>query len=334
MVRYLELEEKQKVLPLYQKCFDDTEEYCNYYFEKRLPQNEVAVEEDKGMIHLIPKKINQQETCHYLYAVATSPDFRKQGVMGRILKKVLQDLYKKGESFTYLIPSSEENAQIYRKYGFSRVMDKKVLKPEESRKKDLAQVTMRSAVKRDIEVLVPFAQSTMERKYTIYISKDRKYFEDIFELMEIEGGDITIYEKDGDILGYRIGFEDDVLEEVLDDSIKEYAWEGEMRKPYTMARVLNISHMLKTLETKTHGHVYVQITDPVIEANNGMFLWEFGLQKFTGGSLWQRVEDSGNCLARVCVSVEDFSAHIMGYKKVENLPEMNVKQGFFIPDYV
>ncbi len=349
MVRYLEQAEKQNIRPLYQTCFDDTEEYCNYYFEKRMPQNEVAVcevlvsewevEQEispkqmiyKGMIHLIPKTVaisgKFMMQCHYLYAVATAPEFRKQGVMGKILKKVMYDLYAHGEFFTYLIPSSEENAQIYRKYGFARVMDKPMLKTKEFRKDIFPEVKIRCAQKEDIVALSEFAQQKMAERYTIYISKNCKYFETMQELMAVEGGEITIYESDGKIFGYRIGSEDEVIEEVLDASISELAWESSECTPYTMARILNISGMLKHAIVKNSGYIYIEVIDLVIEENNGVFLWEYG----DCGCRWTKAE---NQKPEVTVTIEELMAHLTGYKKIARLPEMNVKQGFYINDYV
>lgn len=335
MVRYLEQSEKQKIRPLYQACFDDMEEYCDYYFEKRLPQNEVAVcEKDTsftGMIHLIPKTIGIGHEfitqCHYLYAVATAPEFRKQGVMGQILRRVLWDLHNAGELFTYLIPSSEENAQIYRKYGFARVMNKHTLKDTNVRMNRLPGIRSYRAKREDIPALSAFAQRKMAENYAIYISKNIHYFEKMMELMEIEDGEITIFEKEGSILGYRIGSEDDVLEEVLEPEISALAWESSESEPYTMARVLKIPKMLERVSTTVSGHIYIEVMDSVIEENNGVFLWEYG----AGGCCWRKVE---NQKAEIHISVEAFTAHLMGYKRIERLPEMDVKQGFYMNDYV
>ena len=326
MIRYLEQNEKQTICSLYQKCFDDSEEYCEYYFNRRLPQNQVAVCENKGMIHLIPKTIvaEKETEVSYLYAVATTPEHRKQGVMGKIMKHVLLDLYKKGDAFTYLIPSSEENAQIYQRYGFATVMNKKEVSVKVHFREN---VSMRKASREDLEDLVRFSQISLAQRYAIYIRKDFRYFENLMELMDVEGGQITVYEKDGRICGYRVGFGDDIIEEVLDDSIQEFSWESENGKPYTMARILNIPKMLELVKTKEKGHIYIEVTDSVIEQNNGVYLWRFGEM----GHDWARAE---NQKPEVCVSIEEFTGHVMGYLPLEGLPKMDVKQGFFIQEYV
>jgi len=269
--------------------------------------------------------------CHYLYAVATAPEFRKQGVMGQILRKVIQDLYEDGEVFTYLIPSSEKNAQIYRKYGFARVMNKYTLKSHLLRKDSLSDIRSYSARREDIPALSEFAQRKMAENFAIYICKNSNYFEKMLELMEIDEGEITIFEKEGNICGYRVGSEDDVLEEVLDDTVRELALESSESNPYTMARVLNIPKMLEYVSTIASGHIYIEVMDSVIEENNGVFLWTYGVQGNVRSHHWEKVEQQKS---EVKVSVEDFTAHLMGYKKIEHLPEMDVKHGFYINDYV
>ena len=46
MVRLLENNEKTKIRDLYEHCFEeDTKEFVDYYFDKRIRENEVVVNE-------------------------------------------------------------------------------------------------------------------------------------------------------------------------------------------------------------------------------------------------------------------------------------------------
>lgn len=101
MIRYLEDREKLNIVPLYEKCFDDTEAYRRYYFEEILPENHVAVYEEqgeiKGMIQLIPKSVNvrkHRSHCLYIYGVATEETYRRQGVITELFHAVLKDSTK------------------------------------------------------------------------------------------------------------------------------------------------------------------------------------------------------------------------------------------------
>lgn len=333
MIRYLEDREKLNIVPLYESCFNDTEEYKKYYFEEILPENHVAVcEEDgeiKGMLHLIPKSVTMgkiKNHSFYIYGVATDEKYRKQGVMTEIMDSVLNDLYQNNEFLTYLIPESPEKSEIYRKFGFDYVMDKPVLKSEELRKKPTHSLVLRKADHSDLARLAIFAESTMEERYGLFLSKDREYFKNIFSLMDAEGGRVELYFENKIVLGYRIGFDDEVIEEVLDDSIQSMSWEGSETSPYAMARILNVKNMLRLIGTSQVGSIVVSLSDPVIKDNNGTFFMKYERNRIE----WERTEKKPD----LQLTIGEFSAHVFGYKHIDGLPKMNMKNGFFINDYL
>ena len=67
-------------------------------------------------------------------------------------------MYEDMEAFTYLIPSDETNAMIYRKLGFEYVMDKELQKKEEARKKPSHSLILRKAEPSDFPRLAIFAE--------------------------------------------------------------------------------------------------------------------------------------------------------------------------------
>ena len=94
MVRLLENNEKTKIRDLYEHCFEeDTKEFVDYYFDKRIRENEVVVNEKDGeivsAIHLIPKDAvvgNLKTNVTYIYAVATWEKYRKKGYIKEIFQ--------------------------------------------------------------------------------------------------------------------------------------------------------------------------------------------------------------------------------------------------------
>jgi predicted acetyltransferase len=84
------------------------------------------------MLHLNPYKlsVNGTETDAYYYvAVATKTECRHQGMMRKLLKKSLNDIYEEGHPFTYLMPA---NRAIYEPFDFRIVyQQKKVELPKE-----------------------------------------------------------------------------------------------------------------------------------------------------------------------------------------------------------
>jgi len=333
MIRYLEDDEKNKIIPLYEATFDDEEKYKEYFFQEILPDNFVAVcqedEEIRGMIHLIPKSIrigNAKESCLYIYGVATMEKYRNQGIMKMMLDSVLNDLYDSMECFTYLIPSSEMNALIYKKYGFGYVMDKKSIKEKEHRWKPTNSVIQRRAEKKDLGRLAIFAEDYMKKHYSVYIPKTKEYFKNLFSLMKVENGRLDLFFEGNIILGYRAGFEDEVVEEVVDESIHSISWLSNNQKPYVMARIVNASKLLELVGTEESGSVVLKLNDPIIKSNDGVFLWTYGNKNY-------KFEKTDN-IPDVEVTVEELATHVFGYREHPKLPKMKNKKGLFINDYV
>lgn len=338
MIRYLEKNEKQNIRPLYEQCFDDTVQYTDYYFEKRLPNNLVAVNEVEGKtvsaVHLIPKTaiVGKLKTnIMYLYGIGTDIEYRYKGIMNETLNYVIRDMFDDMEAFTYLIPANEQIAEIYRKLGFEYVMDKPKMKMADQIKKPTHSLISRRAEKADLVKLSIFAQSSVEKKYCVTLSKDIEYFRKIRELIEIEGGYIDIYVENKVIVGYRIWLDDEILEEVLDPSIQTMSWQDTKCSPYLMARVLNIRKTLRLLGFKGFGQKIMKLTDPVIEENNGYFKLTYDhanvkLDKLDESSLTQEPE--------LDITIGELTAHIFGYNIIEGLPQVCEKGSFFINDYL
>ena len=334
MIRFLEDREKLNITPLYEETFvEDTPEYREYFYEEIVPNNQIAVdiegEEIRSMVSLIPKSImigKAKGHCYYIYGVATREKYRKKGLMKNLMTEVIQSLHKNGELFTYLIPSNADKANIYSKMGFEYVMNKSSNKIEELRKKPTHSLVMRKADYSDISRLAIFAQSMMNERYGIYLTKDKEYFKNIFSLMEAEGGRIDIYFENKIILGYRIGFGDEIIEEVLDESIEELSYVKNNPKPFAMARILDIKGVLANLPTVQKGNVVVEVKDDIIEENNGVFLWRYG----KGVQNFERTKSE----PEVKVTIGELTAHVFGYRDHTGLPKMVPNNGFFINDYV
>lgn len=358
--------EKKDIIPIYEDIFDDSDAYVNYFHNEVLPGSEVfaCIVNDgiTGVLCLIPKNVsvgNQKMLCHYIYGVATKTEWRRQGVMSCIIKNAINHLYLSGmgDYFTYLIPSPVSNAEIYEKYGFGAVMDKSCdshidmdVNTNINTDVDIDinihfqnnysnTVFKKRAEYSDAKRLSQFAEAYVSKIYGVYLTKDRHYFEKMFMLMEAEGGGVDIYFVDGNIVGYRIGFDDETVEEVFDYEEEDTAEEAEDKtangsvngfvneiRPYVMARIINIRKMMELMCAAEEGEVTVRVEDSVIDDNNGTYLWRYGKNV----SVFERT----SLESKVKVSIGELASHIFGYKAVAGLPEMNVKNGVFINDYI
>lgn len=340
MIRYLEEQEKLNIRELYEQCFEeDTKAYTNYYFNKRLTDAYVAVNEENDIfvsaLHLIPKNIiigNIKSRIYYIYGVCTNILYRNKGYMKKMFSQVLEDMYQDKEPFTYLIPSNEENAEIYKSLGFSYVMNKKRTKEEGQRRKPTHSLISRKVEKSDLVRLSIFAQTCTEKYYDITLCRDVEYFKKMMELLEVEGGYIEIYIENKVIVGYRIWLDDEVLEEVLDESIRStMSWLDQKDKPYIMARIVNLKNMVRRMNIYGAGTAYVRITDPIVKENNGLFLISFQKGVMTLDKL---SNDSETPKETIDLTIGELTAHIFGYKIIEGLPEFCSENSFYINDYV
>lgn len=125
-IRYLEQREKQTSRALYEAAFpEDSKEFIDYYYEWKTKDNEVIVMEGAGndrafhvMIHLNPYELkiygNTREVP-YIVAVATDVRYRRQGKMGQVMERALQDMEHNQIPFTFLLPA---DPAYYRGQGF------------------------------------------------------------------------------------------------------------------------------------------------------------------------------------------------------------------------
>ena len=122
-VRRLEQAEHGLTRPLYEEVFsEDSKRFIDYYYTEKTKDNQIYVAEEDGgiqaMLHLNPYELNVNGTkkkANYIVAVATRESYRGRGFMKALLETALKDMYREGESFTYLMPAAEA---IYTPYGF------------------------------------------------------------------------------------------------------------------------------------------------------------------------------------------------------------------------
>lgn len=338
MIRLLENQEKQKTRPLYEHCFkEDTKEYIDYYYNQLIRENEVMVNEQDGetvsAVHLIPKQVitgNVKTGIIYIYAVGTWEKYRNRGYITEIFQTIIKRMYDNMDTFTYLIPSSEENAEIYRKYGFEYVMDKYEIVEAEHRRKPSHSIITRKAENSDLVKLSIFAQQTVYNNHSVSLSKDVEYFRKIKKITEIEGGTIDIFVNNKVIVGYRIIIDNDIFEEVLDSSIQNLSWLGKKKKPYAMARIINIRKILRQFAFKDFKERKIKIKDLVIKENEGYFKMKY----YHGSVKLEKCNKDNIGKVDFDVTIGELGAHIFGYKKIPGFPTVCREDSFFINDYV
>lgn len=118
---------------LWKDAFGDSDAYIEYYFSNVAAENKIFTAKYNGqiisMIHLNPYPLvyNDGKTVNviqggYIVGVATRSEWRRRGIMSRLMKEVLSYAENHGYALVYLMP---ENEAYYKHLGFCR-MEKSV----------------------------------------------------------------------------------------------------------------------------------------------------------------------------------------------------------------
>ncbi len=216
-IRYLENCEKNRIRELYDKIFNDSYEFTEYYF-KNIWKNDVLVLEEEGnilsMLQLVKKRVvydGEVMDVHYIYAVATDEKYRGKGYMDKLMNKALEDVKKKGEPFVYLTPT---NSEVYLKYGFEVVYDKQIYEVRRIEEED----KIYNPSEWDFKIMKTLADNILPIKYKLYLEHSDEYIRDVVTQMRLDNGYLIYQMENDEIVGYSIVGNDNIVWESIYDT--------------------------------------------------------------------------------------------------------------------
>ncbi len=198
------LQWEEQIRYLWKSCFGDPQHYEDFYFDKIYTNNQVYAIVDKGMIHVNfyrCKVMGQEMMLPYIVGVATDEKYRRQGVMRRLLERVLWDLHEQKVPFAYLMPA---NVEYYKPFGFQSVSQKREY---EFLTKDIASTNrFRYVSYQDIQrlasnlrlQLLKEVNQWLEQQYDVYVVHGEEYYDLLYAEKTCQNGDV-IFCFDGDI---------------------------------------------------------------------------------------------------------------------------------------
>ena len=283
---------------LWRHCFADTMEYENFYFQNVYEQNVVYMLEEKGMLHLNPYLCSVQgKKCllHYIVGVGTHMDYRRQGIMARMLREALQDMYEKEEAFTYLMPA---DVAYYEPFGFVSVSGRKrrVCKNDKQIKIEQMRFLSYSQLKKQYneqqrKIIFQEINGWLQEQYTVFAIHDMAYFELLYQEKNCQGGDVVFCFQENCLLGYfayavsqdtliveQFGMperETELRNRRLEQWLLQFSKQPcEVMEsfPY-MVRVVCIEAFLKLFAEcfREFTKKAIRIVDPLIAINNGVY---------------------------------------------------------------
>lgn len=323
--------ENQRARKLYEEIFDeDSSAFVDYYFRVKAAENEIFVVENEkqeilATLHLNPYKMmfcGEKVKTNYIVAVATRADCRHQGMMRSLLQASLQEMYRREETFTWLMPAAEA---IYRPFGFRFIYEKNqmtvtadVLQRAEtdenwqihSDQEVSGDIFCEEAKKEDLAELACFAEKQLSKLAEVYTVHDIAYFEQRMQEVGCEGGSLILIRKEKEICGYFLALKKDreAWEIVVEDAVQKKAfpavlhWFGASEEkctftafpqiweqyaqsenvPAIMGRIVHLERFVCCLKIKKEQEWKIRLTDSLIPENNGYFIIKTGIE---GGSL-------------------------------------------------
>ncbi|WP_297133287.1 GNAT family N-acetyltransferase [Terrisporobacter sp.] len=348
-IRFARENEKDNIREIWDYCFNDGPKFTDYYFEDKYDNKNTVVVEDENEI-VSSLQLNQYKLVlngnlydtSYVVGVSTFPQVRGKGYMKNIMDFTLNELYKKKQLVSILMPI---DYRLYRKYGYEHCYDQLEYELDiEDLRVFKSSGDMKKANKSHIEEMIEIQESFL-KNLNGNIKRDKSYYENLFKEVSSEDGHIYIHQGDrsrGYII-YFINGENMFVRELYYTSLESlkailkfiYNHNTQCKKvtisapvndnirfilanprtasiklkPFMMGRVINFEEYLKTLHIKNYveGSLNISIKDEFIKENNNVFKINLENNKLSveKGEFTPHVEFDINTISQLAFSYID-----------------------------
>ena len=334
VLTYLDAEDKDETKHLWHMCFpEDSESFIEYYYKEKTKDNEILVKKDNGllisMVQYNPYAVKLRGRLwklDYLVGVATEESRRREGHFRDVFVKMLHDEEAAGKPITYLVPV---NPAVYAPMGFTFIGNVAFYELTEEAKKTLTRTVCQDTPE-DCGRAAVYMEQWLGARYEMYTRRDAAYVSRLIKELASENGTLEFLEQDGRLVGLDAYWGWEVREHRLLYAEDAYTVKtGE--KPCNMARLTNIGALLAAFglkqaeqqgEEKRMLTLGIRMNDPILEMNNGEFVWTIGEN---GSSLKVRKPEPDTCGCTENVSVwletkpEELVSWLFGCRKAEEI---------------
>lgn len=334
VLTYLDAEDKGETKHLWHMCFpEDSESFIEYYYKEKTKDNEILVKKDNGllisMVQYNPYAVKLRGRLwklDYLVGVATEESRRREGHFRDVFVKMLHDEEAAGKPITYLVPV---NPAVYAPMGFTFIGNVASYELTEKAKQTLTRTVCQDTPE-DCGRAAVYMEQWLGARYEMYTRRDAAYVSRLIKELASENGTLEFLEQDGRLVGLDAYWGWEVREHRLLYAEDAYTVKtGE--KPWNMARLTNIGALLTAFglkqaeqqgEEKRMLTLGIRMNDPILEMNNGEFVWTIGE---TGSSLKARKPEPDTCGCTENVSIwletkpEELVSWLFGCRKAEEI---------------
>ncbi|MCR8746549.1 GNAT family N-acetyltransferase [Romboutsia lituseburensis] len=210
-IRHAKEDELNDIKNIWNYCFNDGENFVDYYFKNKYKRHNTIVVEDEGEVvsslQLNQYKINLNNKIYntsYVVGVSTLPQVRGRGYMKNIMKFMLKELYKRNQLVSILMPI---DYRLYRKYGYEHCYDQIEYNINIE---DLGNYKINGRLYKanqfNINELVDISRKFL-KDINGNVERDEKFYLNLLNEIKSENGHIYIHENNGSE-GYIIYFLD------------------------------------------------------------------------------------------------------------------------------
>ena len=334
VLTYLDAEDKDETKHLWHMCFpEDSESFIEYYYKEKTKDNEILVKKDNGllisMVQYNPYAVKLRGRLwklDYLVGVATEESRRREGHFRDVFVKMLHDEEAAGKPITYLVPV---NPAVYAPMGFTFIGNVAFYELTEEAKQTLTRTVCQDTPE-DCGRAAVYMEQWLGARYEMYTRRDAAYMSRFIKELASENGTLEFLEQDGRLVGLDAYWGWEVREHRLLYAEDAYTVKtGE--KPWNMARLTNIGALLAAFGLKQAEQqggekrmltLGIRMNDPILEMNNGEFVWTIGE---TGSSLKARKPEPDTCGCTENVSIwletkpEELVSWLFGCRKAEEI---------------
>lgn len=340
---FLAGKEVHNVRPLWEKVFaEDSKAFTDYYFKNKAEHNLVFTrtegEEIVSMLHLTPYMTGRMESVCYIVGVATEEAYRRQGLMADMMKEALKFMKAEGQPFTFLMPA---NPLYYKPFQFTYIYDKPEWKLNADALpfryldvaakygaefhlvvKDKGSLQVKVAKEGDYLKIAGFANQMLKQNADCYMLRGDRYYQVMQQELIAQSGNLFMIEKDGVLKGLLSYVNENekpgVQEVILDEDLAFWQLvDAERSKPAIMARILRPEAMLQSLRCEGPVDILVEISDSILEENNGIYHLYSGIKDRLVCK--KRNQDHADCK----IEMDALTAFVFGYKSAEECFEIS-----------
>lgn len=312
-IRYAKEEEIESIKEIWSYCFNDSESFMKYYFSDKYKSENTVVALDGGKI-ISSLQLNQYKlllnnkvyNTSYVVGVSTLPEGRGTGYMSKVIKFTLNELYKRGQLVSILMPI---DYRLYRRFGYEHCYDQieYTINTDDLKNFKSSGKMIKSNLSQ-IDELIQIDRAFLN-EVNGNVLKDEHYYENLFKEIQSEDGLLYIHEgneKDGYIVYFLQGDKMFVRElfyknidalksmlrfiynhntqckiatistPVIDKMrfILDNPKDSEIKiKPFMMGRVINVKKFIEDMDIDKdiNSSVNLLIEDKFIDENNGLF---------------------------------------------------------------